>query len=87
MNTYQVEYRNEEKALDNEDKNIKENVFLPIQVEKYINVNIFIFNKIIFKQIQSSSEWENINEIIRVTIKSLTDTVHYQGMALKWIEQ
>ena len=49
MNTYQDEYKNEEKALDNEDKNIKENVFLPIQVEKYLNVNIFIFNKINFK--------------------------------------
>ena len=45
MNTYQVEYRNEEKALDNEDKNIKENVFLPIQVEKYLNVIYFYLIK------------------------------------------
>ena len=39
MNTYHVDYSNEEKLLDNEKKDIKENVFLTVQVEKYLNVN------------------------------------------------
>lgn len=39
MNTYHVDYSNEEKLLDNENKELKENVFLPVQVEKYLNVN------------------------------------------------
>ena len=39
MNTYHVDYSNEEKLLDSEKKDIKENVFLPVQVEKYLNVN------------------------------------------------
>ena len=37
--------------------------------------------------LQSSSEWGNINEIIRVTIKSLTDTVHCQGLAIREMDR
>ena len=60
------------------------NLFLPIQVENYLNVNnyyLIIFN------IQSNTDWGNTNEFLLKTIKSLTDTVHYQGMALKQMDK
>ena len=59
------------------------NLFLPIQVENYLNVNK-IFNNFI---LQSNTDWGNTNEFLLKTIKSLTDTVHYQGMALKQMDK
>ena len=58
------------------------NLFLPIQVENYLNVNNYF---LIF--IQSNTDWGNTNEFLLKTIKSLTDTVHYQGMALKQMDK
>ena len=49
-----------------------EDPFLPLQIESYLN---------------SLSNWRNINDIIRLCFKSLTDTVRSQGLALREFEK
>ena len=36
---------------------------------------------------QGSSEWRNINDIIRLSIKAITDVVRLQGESLKDLEK
>ena len=70
-------------ALEESNQTQEGNLYLPIQVENYFNVNKFLYN---FK-IQSNTDWGNTNDILLKAIKSLTDTVHYQGIALKQMDK
>ena len=70
-------------ALEESNQTQEGNLYLPIQVENYFNVKKFLYN---FK-IQSNTDWGNTNDILLKAIKSLTDTVHYQGIALKQMDK
>lgn len=74
---------NNVKIFDENNITEKGNLFLPIQVENYLNVILYY----IIIKIQSNSDWGNTNEILLKVIKSLTNTVHYQGMALKQMDK
>ena len=60
----------------------KEDILLPVEAETYLKVNKNIFN-IKIKITQPLNDWRNVNDIIRITFKSLVETVKNQGYIIK----
>ena len=73
------EYKNIQNNLPNPELY---NNYLPQEFEPNLIV-IYSYNIIIIILKQAINECGNINEIIRISLKSLTDTVKSQGIAIR----
>ena len=56
--------------------------YIPLQTEAYLGVN-YISIKYIILKLQSLADWRNIHDIVRSSIRSLTNIVRNQGLAIK----
>ena len=81
--TYEIKNNPEYKNIQNNLSNPElYNNYLPQEFEPNLIV-IYSYNIIIIILKQALNECSNINEIIRISLKSLTDTVKSQGIAIR----
>ena len=81
--TYEIKNNPEYKNIQNNLPNPElYNNYLPQEFEPNLIV-IYSYNIIIIILKQALNECSNINEIIRISLKSLTDTVKSQGIAIR----
>ena len=81
--TYEIKNNPEYKNIQNNLSNPElYNNYLPQEFEPNLIV-IYSYNIIIIILKQALNECDNINEIIRISLKSLTDTVKSQGIAIR----